>query len=211
MQVQTTEIVGGVQPVERSPIIGMPRTALADYPLKEWVNWTFGTWSNWERACHQVQNRVNWNRDCIIGFEPSCVRYDLVEKVMECYVNNVLSDEIPEYEPIWNAERNTYQMKKIILTKVALCADAAESDVMEILWELYWGTQDNSVTSQYALHPKASKEQQIKYQHIPEGADSPTNTFNAIFDVFKWIAIIAVVGGVGYVGYEIYLAQKALR
>lgn len=166
----------------------------------------------WEKNINSLTFRINWNK----GFYSlktifsltdwsllPPVKYEQVEKIVACYINLVKGKVIPEY----NRKSPSNKDISYIEDKVAEYYGQSKELVKVVLYELYWATKDNTLSTDEFLRP-ITYAQYCEYKEKPglegeKGGDT-SNFFEDLVSAFKVLFWVLVISGTAFGAWWLY-------
>lgn len=176
--------------------------------------------SYYETTVAKVTQAVNWN---ISPWTYIFNKYTWanIGTILNTYMNLVESGKIPSYElrniPDRNIKKLTPKQQENVINQVSDNSGYDKKIVKSTLDQLYWYTQDKTITKDLMLRPQnkekyvasgsgadATKDEQISGSNVFEGVGLPAWTGKAIL-------VTAIVGGGAYVLTQLNTSAKILK
>jgi hypothetical protein len=176
--------------------------------------------SYYEKTVAEVTKAVNWN----IGawsYVFNKFSFENIGTILNTYMNLVEEGEIPSYElrniPSRNIKALSKSEQEKVINAVSNNSGYDKEIVTSVLNQLYWYTQDKTITKDLMLRPQNKK----KYEESGSGADAVSNEQISGSNIFEGIGlpswtgkalIITAIVGVGAYGLsQVNVATSGFR
>lgn len=169
---------------------------------ESFLDWAFAqiTGDSYSQAISKIVERANWNKGAIcvpVRIKGKCFDNAEVKAIINTYGNLVTQSGMPEYD-----RKNNPAAINSIENLVAEKSGKTLGDVKIVLWELYHGTLDGTITFYGILKPRtyAENSQYLeKNEKDKSGLEKYVESLPSLSTITYIILGVALVGGGLYI------------